>query len=216
MSGNATTPEQPNTISSDAINRVWQHGMHEERLFHDRLNYFSFLETGLLTLCGIMYNKEPAVGFFLPLTIVALLFTFLWLIIQTRHWIYCEHVNNRIRQLVPEYLATLEGYARPGRPDGLSLSRPLALAVPALFAGTWVAFLTWILIRADLSSTPPLNLTPERAILLVLSIALGWVILRLRRVEHALDSAVKKPTTRESTTSPAIAREDKVIEISTE
>lgn len=36
--------------SPDQINRLWQHGMHEERLFHDRLNYFSFLETGLLTI----------------------------------------------------------------------------------------------------------------------------------------------------------------------
>ncbi len=46
--------------SADEVNRLWQHGMHEERLFHDRLNYFSFLETGLLTICVIMYNKEPA------------------------------------------------------------------------------------------------------------------------------------------------------------
>jgi hypothetical protein len=26
---------------ADEVNRLWQHGLHEERLFHDRLNYFS-------------------------------------------------------------------------------------------------------------------------------------------------------------------------------
>ena len=58
------------TTPPDEVNRLWQHGMHEERLFHDRLNYFSFLETGLLTLCVIMYNKEPSIGFFLPVAVV--------------------------------------------------------------------------------------------------------------------------------------------------
>ena len=75
--------------------------------------------TGLLTICGIMYNKEPAVGFFVPMTVVGLAFTLLWLVIQRQHWKYCVHVNNRIRKLVPEYTATLEGFAGPGRPDGL-------------------------------------------------------------------------------------------------
>src|SRR6202035_72289 len=97
--------------SSDEINRLWQHGLHEERLFHDRLNYFSILEMGLLTIYGVMYNKEPALGFFLPLTVVALIFTLLWLVIQKRHWSYCEHVNARIRQLVPEYKATIEAFS---------------------------------------------------------------------------------------------------------
>lgn len=134
--------------SADEVNRLWQHGMHEERLFHDRLNYFSFLETGMLTICCIMYNKEPAIGFFVPLTLVGLLFTLLWIVIQTRHWAYCEHVHARIRALVPEYRATLEAWAGPGRRDGFSISKPLALAVPALFACTWVTFLVWLMVRA--------------------------------------------------------------------
>jgi hypothetical protein len=138
--------DEPKPPAADEVNRLWQHGMHEERLFHDRLNYFSFLEMGLLTICGIMYNKEPTVGFFVPIAVVGLLFTMLWLVIQLRHWTYCVHVNTRIKQLVPEYKATLESF--PGHRDGLSFSKPLALSVPVLFACTWVAFLVWILIRA--------------------------------------------------------------------
>src|SRR5438309_11709846 len=120
MSNDAATEGVAPTTPPDEVNRLWQHGMHEEKLFHDRLNYFSVLETGLLTICGIMYNKEPAVGFFLPLTAVALLFTLLWLVIQTRHWTYCVHVHERIRRFVPDYRATVEAFAGPGRTDGLS------------------------------------------------------------------------------------------------
>lgn len=170
--------------SADEINRVWQHGMHEERLFHDRLNYFSFLETGLLTICGIMYNKEPAVGFFVPITVVGLAFTLLWLIIQRRHWKYCVHVNDRIKQLVPEYKATLEGFAGPGRPDGLSISKPLALAVPVLFAVTWVGFLAWVLFRTQAPVEVSGEVTPERVLLAVLGAVVAWLVLRVRRLEH--------------------------------
>ncbi|HSQ55390.1 MAG TPA: hypothetical protein VLM40_06565 [Gemmata sp.] len=143
--GSTSEGEAPRP-SPDEINRLWQHGMYEERLFHDRLNYFSFLETGLLTLCGIMYNKEPAIWFFLPLAVVALLFTILWLMIQTRHWAYCEHVHSRIRQFVPEYRATLDGF-RGGSGTGFAISKPLALAVPTLFALTWIAFVVWLVVH---------------------------------------------------------------------
>ena len=175
--------EQPAPPAPDVANRVWQHGMHEERLFHDRLNYFSFLETGLLSICAILYNKEPAVGIFLPLTVVGLLFALLWLLIQTRHWAYCEHVHARARELVPDYRDTLAGWAGPGRRDGWSISRPLALAVPALFAATWVGFLAWILVRAEAPAAGA-AVTPERAAILVLSAVLGWVVLRLRKAER--------------------------------
>lgn len=179
-------PVTPAPATPDEVNRVWQHGMHEERLFHDRLNYFSVLETGLLSVCGIMYNKEPAVGFFLPLTVVALLFTLLWLVIQVRHWAYCEHVNERIKQLVPDYRETLEGYSGSGRRDGLSISKPLALAVPSLFACTWVGFFVWLLVRARDTGPSDATLTVERAALLILAVVLGWMVLRVRRVERKL------------------------------
>ncbi len=178
--------------SSDEINRLWQHGMHEERLFHDRLNYFSFLETGLLTICGIMYNKEPAIGFFLPLAVVALLFTILWLVIQMRHWAYCEHVNARIKQLVPEYRATVEGFAGPGRKVGFSISKPLALAVPMLFAVTWIAFFVWLLVRDRATANPEATITFERVALLILAALLAWLAIRLGRLERLLKKREKE------------------------
>jgi hypothetical protein len=180
-----TEPDVPKPLP-DEVNRVWQHGMHEERLFHDRLNYFSFLETGLLTICGIMYNKEPGVAFFVPIAVVGLVFTLLWFVIQRQHWTYCVHVNERIKQLVPEYKTTLEGFAGPGRSDGLSISKPLALAVPVLFALTWVAFLVWLLIRDNSPTAPNGDITIERVGLVVLGAALACVVWRVWRLERRL------------------------------
>jgi hypothetical protein len=141
----ADEPDPPPT--PDEVNRLWAHGMHEEKLFHDRLNYFTALQVGLLGVFAILYNKDPAVGVFLPLTLVSLAFTALWLAVQVRHWRYCVHVNDQIKLVVPEYRRTLASFAGPGRTDGLSISRPLAFAVPLLFAATWVALSIWVFSR---------------------------------------------------------------------
>ena len=103
-------PEKPvPSLLPDEVNRLWQHGMHEERLFHDRLNYFSAIQVGLLGVFAILDHREPSAGIFAPLTAAAL--------------------------------------AAPGRKDGLSISRPLAFAVPLLFGATWVALFGWVLAR---------------------------------------------------------------------
>lgn len=132
----------------DQVNRLWQHGMHEERLFHDRLNYFSAIQVGLLGVFAILYQKEPSLGVFIPLTAAALAFAILWLRVQVRHWHYCVHVNERAKRAASEFAQTVAAFASPGRTDGLSMSRPLAAGVPLLFAATWIALFTWVLLRA--------------------------------------------------------------------
>jgi hypothetical protein len=134
-------------MDPNEVNRLWQHGMHEEKLFHDRLNYFSAIQVGMLGCFAILYQKEPSPWVFAPLTATALAFAFLWLRVQVRHWRYCVHVHEHIRKLVPEYLRTVQSFAGPGRKDGLSISQPLAYAVPMLFAATWIALFGWVLWR---------------------------------------------------------------------
>jgi hypothetical protein len=142
-----TPPVESESARPDEVNRLWQHGMHEERLFYDRLNYFSAMQVGLLGVFAILYNKEPSPAVFVPLTATALAFTLLWLRVQVRHWRYCVHVHEQIRRVVPEYRRTVAAFAGPGRKDGLSISRPLAFAVPPLFAAMWVALFAWVLAR---------------------------------------------------------------------
>ena len=136
-------------LSADEMNRLWQHGLHEERLFHDRLNYFSVVEIGLLSVFAILYNKGQPVGLLIPLTVAALAFTIFWLIIQYNHWRYSEFIHLRIRECVPEYRETVDTYfgERDSRKQttGFSFAKPLSLAAPALFALTWLAFFVWVI-----------------------------------------------------------------------
>lgn len=145
----ATTPDPIEARTHpDEVNRLWQHGMHEERLFHDRMNFFSAMQAGLLAVFAILYNKEPTLVVFLPLIAVALALTLLWLVVQVRHWRYCVHVNNRVKQAAPEYGQTVDAFGAPGRTGGMEITRPLTYAVPLSFAATWVALLVWILARS--------------------------------------------------------------------
>ena len=173
----------PPKAAVDEVNRLWQHGLHEERLFHDRLNSFSALEMGLLTVCGIMYNKEPALGFFLLLTVLALLFTFLWLTIQLRHWAYCEHINRRMQRLAPEFKITIDEFFAQNRSGGLSISKPLALAVPPLFACMWMVFLIWLIFQPTAITVPDQFLSMDRLLMLIFGGMLGWVVIKLIRLE---------------------------------
>lgn len=148
---NDEVPE-PEILSQDELNRLWQHGLHEERLFHDRLNYFSVVELGLLSAFAILYNKERPFALLAVLTIAALAFTIFWLILQFHHWRYSLYLNGRLRDMVPEYRATVDTYFgsadKDVHPTALSFSKPLSLAPPVIFALTWIAFLAWVMATA--------------------------------------------------------------------
>lgn len=142
-----TSPQQPivnHPMTTDEVNRLWSHGLHEERLFYDRLNYFTAMQVGLLGVFAILYNKDPVIGIFGPLTGVSLSFTLLWHFVQVRHWRYCLHVYTHLKAAVPEYRRTISNYKGGRIGDGLSISWPLAYIVPGLFAAMWVAFFIWM------------------------------------------------------------------------
>lgn len=135
-------------LSEEALNRMWQHGLHEERLFHDRLNYFSVVEIGLLSAFAILYNKDRPVGLLVALIGAALIFTVFWLFLQFKHWRYCVFIHARMRQLIPDYQNTVESYFGERSEDSeltaFAFSKPLSFAPPVLFALTWTAFLIWV------------------------------------------------------------------------
>lgn len=144
ISENASLPQ-------DELNRLWQHALHEERLFHDRLNYFSVVEIGLLSAFAIFYNKDRPLGLLVPLGGAALAFTVFWLLLQFKHWRYCIFIYTRLREFVPEYRRTVDAYFGQSAADNpitaFSFSKHFSLAAPVLFALTWIAFLIWIIVN---------------------------------------------------------------------
>lgn len=137
--------------SQDELNRLWQHGLHEERLFHDRLNYFSVVEIGLLSAFAILYNKDRPLGLLAPLTVAALVFTVFWFLLQYKHLRYSLFLHSRLYETIPEYRQTIDGYfgqeAENKQLNAFSFSKPLSLAAPVLFGLTWIAILVWIFVN---------------------------------------------------------------------
>jgi hypothetical protein len=137
------------TTTPDELNRLWQHGLHEERLFHDRLNYFSVVELGLLSAFAILYNKEKPVGLLAILAITALIFTIFWLVLQYNHLRYSIYLHAKMHRLIPEYRETIDTYFGKRDPNhqttAFSFTKPLSLALPALFALTWIVFLILVI-----------------------------------------------------------------------
>ena len=135
--------------SPDELNRLWQHALHEERLFHDRLNYFSVVEIGLLSAFAILYNKDRPFGLLLAVAGAALVFTAFWLLLQYKHWQYSMFLFSRLREILPEYRKTVDTFfsqnAVNKQTNAFSFSKPLSLAAPVLFALTWIAFLIWVI-----------------------------------------------------------------------
>lgn len=142
---------EPNPNSKDEQNRLWQHAIHEERLFHDRLNYFSAVEIGLLSVFAILYNKDRPFGLLIPLTIAALIFTIFWLLLQYKHWRYSEFIHSKLQEVVPEYRNLLDDFfgqnGTEKRKTGFGFSKPLSMSAPILFALTWIAFLVWVFVN---------------------------------------------------------------------
>src|SRR4051812_6161156 len=102
--------DQNNSPSEAELDRLWQHGLHEERLFHDRLNYFSVVEIGLLSAFAILYNKDRPFGLLMAVGGAALGFTVFWLLLQYKHWRYSLFLNSRLRELIPDYRRTVDAY----------------------------------------------------------------------------------------------------------
>ncbi|HQU82913.1 MAG TPA: hypothetical protein PKY59_07310 [Pyrinomonadaceae bacterium] len=143
---------EPDLNSKDEQSRLWQHALHEERLFHDRLNYFSAVEIGLLSVFAILYNKNRPFGLLIPLTIAALIFTVFWLVIQYKHWRYCEFIHAELQMVVPGYRNLVNKYfgqkAEEKNATAFAFSKPLSMAAPSLFALTWIAFLIWVSVNS--------------------------------------------------------------------
>lgn len=149
ISENASTTTTRQQRQPDELNRLWQHALHEERLFHDRLNYFSVVEIGLLSAFAILYNKDRPFGLLAAVAVAALVFTVFWFLLQYKHWRYCVFIYSRVRENVPEYRQTVDAYfgqsSADTRTTAFSFSKPLSLASPVLFALTWVVFLLWVI-----------------------------------------------------------------------
>lgn len=126
--------------TDDQINRIWQHGLHEEGLFNNRLNFFLVLESILFFIVAAFINSGASRPFVLrSFTLFGLLITLVWAYVQARQRYVLKVLEQRIRDTAPEFRATDRELLRTRWPiSNLTL---LTYVVPGLFVLVWIALL---------------------------------------------------------------------------
>lgn len=127
-------------IKSDEAERLWQHGLHEENAFNQRLNFFLILESFLLSIFAQIftqnystYDQKLVLRIILSL---GLSLTLVWAYVSARQKYCLDTVRKRTRELLPEYAETVKVRNKISWP--LSNAFLLAYMVPGIFIVLWV------------------------------------------------------------------------------
>ncbi len=113
------------------------------------------------------------------------------MVIQARHWSYCEHVTERNKRHVPEFKATIDEFSEGKWSRSHSVSKVLALSVPALFACTWIVFFIWLLVRPGTVEPSETIISLDRVLLAALVVEGCWLWIRVRKMERHLSGKIK-------------------------
>ena len=130
-------------VGNDALNRLWEHGNHEDTMFSERLNFFLVFEGVLIAVVGQLYAQTPHNVLVVKATIVlGLLTTLIWGYVQIQQKIILEDLIERSRELLPEYRVTVE--RRNKRRLPIRVIPLLAYGIPGLVLTFWLVLLFFL------------------------------------------------------------------------
>jgi hypothetical protein len=129
-------------MKADEISRLWEHGLHEDTIFNERLNFFLIFESVFLGVAGMLYSKQPPVikPFLVLVALLGFFITIIWGYIQAKHRSTLRILGERCEEHLPEFKethATLAG-KKWRRISGTWL---LAYFIPFLVALVWIVLL---------------------------------------------------------------------------
>jgi hypothetical protein len=126
--------------------RLWEHRLHMDSAFYNRLNFFLVSESVLLGVVGVLYSKSnPPILVAKATVLLGLSLTVIWAYIQVRHKQMLDDLNARSREIFPEYRATMEQRAK-----NVNTKLPfhstwlLAYVVPFLILVVWIFLLFFL------------------------------------------------------------------------
>jgi len=141
------TYEQDNQDIRDQANRVFQHMLHEHNTFIQMGNYFLIAESLFATAYAeLLSSIQSSILATLQLNILLVaralalfgfLLTIVWVFVNQRHWQIFRHLQERARELLPEYRVTYETRPKPR----VSATVLVAYFVPVPIGIMWLVFI---------------------------------------------------------------------------
>ena len=122
------------------VDRLWQHGLHEDVIFNERLNFFLVFESLLIATVASLYNS-PQPNFFVIrfIIIIGLLLTGVWSYVQICQKQTLVDLKEQTKNLDRDYAEILKRRSDSGlRISTISL---LAYWVPFLVSLIWFVLL---------------------------------------------------------------------------
>ncbi len=131
-------------LENDQINRVWEHKLHVEDIFYNRLNFFLVFESIFLSsVVSAAFTKLPSGKIVLIiLTSLGLVITFLWGYAQARQKYILDDLRAHLEVIAPEYDATHKRRDQVIWP--LSSMSLLTYLIPPLIGLVWITLLVFV------------------------------------------------------------------------
>lgn len=88
----------------DRIDKLWQHGLHEDSVFNERLNFFLVFETVLLGVVGMLFGSANSTEGIIKLFVtLGFVLTLMWMYVQARQKSVVEGLRQTLRELDKGY-----------------------------------------------------------------------------------------------------------------
>ncbi|PWH12404.1 MAG: hypothetical protein DDG60_13365 [Anaerolineae bacterium] len=134
---------QAEKLSNEAINRLWQHGIHEDEIFNNRLNFFLVLESVLFAVVAMLLSAsaggntpQKQIIILRLIAILGLALTVVWTYVQARQKYVLDRLQTRMKKYIPEYAETFQEREKMRWP--FSNRTLLTYVIPSLFIIIWI------------------------------------------------------------------------------
>jgi hypothetical protein len=127
-------------LNDNQIDRLWQHIEAVQNRFDNRLNFFLIFESILMGVVGMLYSRPSSVNIVLIFVIcLGILLTVIWQYVQARERYLLDDLENKLKEVVPEYQETVVRRERVKWPIGSTVL--LTFGVPPIVGIMWILIL---------------------------------------------------------------------------
>jgi len=127
------------TLDDVKIGRLFQHGLHEESVFYNRLNFFLVFESLLFAVAVAGLSKQDATPVEIMRLIVGvgLFGSVVWLYAQVNKLVLLKTLEDRVEATCSEFKASIETANRRRVFKFWSANAVLTCTFPPMFIGAW-------------------------------------------------------------------------------